>query len=388
MYINNLRLKNYRNYKEISIDFDPGINIIYGNNAEGKTNLLEAIFLCATARSHKGSKEREIINFDEKEAHIKMVLVDEKEKKQIIDIQLNEENKKGIAVNGQKKEKLSDFLGLFVTVIFAPEDLNIIKEGPAVRRKFIDIELCQIDKLYVASISNYNKVLNQRNALLKDISLSSGNNKRELINFLDSYEIQLINFGTEVIIKRQQNIRDISNKIEDIYYKISGDKEKLTLYYENDLISEPESNHKGEYYEPEKIKEKYKKKLEETKENDIKNGFTTIGPHRDDICFMVDNIDLRKYGSQGQKKTAAISLKLSELLIMKEKKEDTPVLLLDDVFSELDETRQIRLIENLKGIQTIITCTGIKRNIYDLLKPNKIFQVINNEVLEKNGKLK
>ena len=374
MYISNLRLKNYRNYKEISINFDPSINIIYGNNAEGKTNILEAIFLCATSRSHRGSKEREIINFDEKEAHIKLVLTDEKEKNQIIDIQLNDENKKGIAVNGQKKEKLSDFLGLFIAVIFAPEDLNIIKEGPAVRRKFLDMELCQIDRKYVSSISNYNKVLNQRNAVLKDISLSSGNNKKDLIDYLDSYETQLIDFGTEVIIKRQQNIIEISKKIEDIYFKISGDKEKLTLYYENDLIGEPEE-----------IKRLYKKKLEETKEIDIKNGFTSIGPHRDDICFMVDNIDLRKFGSQGQKKTAAISLKLSELLIMKEKKNDTPVLLLDDVFSELDETRQKKLIENLNGIQTIITCTGIKRNIYELLKPNKIFQVINNEVLEKNG---
>ena len=382
MYIENLRLKNYRNYKEINIDFDPSINIIYGNNAEGKTNLLEAIFLCATARSHRGSREREIINFDEKEAHIKMIIKDEKEKTQIIDIQLNEDNKKGIALNGQKKEKLTDFLGSFITVIFAPEDLNIIKEGPAVRRKFLDMELCQIDRLYVTSISNYNKVLNQRNSVLKDIAISNGNNKNDLIDFLDSYETQLIDYGTEVILKRQQNILDISKKIEDIYYKISGEKEKLTISYENDLVeqSTPEKNRIGEQYEPAEIKEKYKEKLEENKQQDIKNGFTTIGPHRDDICFMVDGIDLRKFGSQGQKKTAAISLKLSELLIMKEKSNETPVLLLDDVFSELDETRQKKLIENLKGIQTIISCTGIKRNIYELLNPNKVFKVSNNKV--------
>ena len=395
MYINNLRLKNYRNYKEINIDFDPNINIIYGNNAEGKTNLLEAIFLCATARSHKGSKEREIINFDEKEAHIKMIITDINQKTQAIDIQLSEENKKGIALNGQKKEKLSDFLGTFITVIFAPEDLNIIKEGPAVRRKFLDMELCQIDKLYVASITNYNKVLNQRNTVLKDIINSSGNNRQELINFLDSYENQLIDYGTEVILKRQENVKEISKHIEEIYYKISGEKEKLTIFYENDLY-ELTNNSAGANTTSlrsfvgastaslQENKHKYREKLKETKEIDIKNGFTTVGPHRDDICFMVNNIDLRKFGSQGQKKTAAISLKLSELLIMKEKRGETPVLLLDDVFSELDETRQIKLIENLNEIQTIITCTGIKRNIYDLLKPNKIFQVTNNQVIEKS----
>ncbi|MBR1844157.1 MAG: DNA replication/repair protein RecF [Lachnospiraceae bacterium] len=373
MYIENLRLKNYRNYKEISINFDPSINIIYGNNAEGKTNLLESIFLCATSRSHRGSKEKDIINFNEEEAHIKMIFNEKEEKKQVIDIQLNKESKKGIALNGIKKEKLSDFLGTFYAVIFSPEDLNIIKEGPATRRKFIDMELYQIDRQYVISISNYNKVLNQRNAVLKDIYNASGNNKNDLITLLDSYDDQLIRYGTEVILKRKENIEDIAKKIKDIYYKISGEKEELILNYENDVFSS-------------EIEKTYKEKLKETKEQDIKQGYTTIGPHRDDISFIIDNLDLRQFGSQGQKKTAAISLKLAELLIMKEKKGNTPVLLLDDVFSELDEKRQKELIENLDGIQTIITCTGMKRNIYDLLKPNKIFKVSNNEVISQTTK--
>ncbi|MBQ7743163.1 MAG: DNA replication/repair protein RecF [Lachnospiraceae bacterium] len=373
MYIENLRLKNYRNYKEISINFDPSINIIYGNNAEGKTNLLESIFLCATSRSHRGSKEKDIINFNEEEAHIKMIFNEKEEKKQVIDIQLNKESKKGIALNGIKKEKLSDFLGTFYAVIFSPEDLNIIKEGPATRRKFIDMELYQIDRQYVISISNYNKVLNQRNAVLKDIYSASGNNKNDLITLLDSYDDQLIRYGTEVILKRKENIEDIAKKIKDIYYKISGEKEELILNYENDVFSS-------------EIEKTYKEKLKETKEQDIKQGYTTIGPHRDDISFIIDNLDLRQFGSQGQKKTAAISLKLAELLIMKEKKGNTPVLLLDDVFSELDEKRQKELIENLDGIQTIITCTGMKRNIYDLLKPNKIFKVSNNEVISQTTK--
>ena len=297
-----------------------------------------------------------------------MIFNEKEGKKQVIDIQLNKESKKGIALNGIKKEKLSDFLGTFYAVIFSPEDLNIIKEGPATRRKFIDMELYQIDRQYVISISNYNKVLNQRNAVLKDIYNASGNNKNDLITLLDSYDDQLIRYGTEVILKRKENIEDIAKKIKDIYYKISSEKEELTLNYENDVFSS-------------EIEKTYKEKLKETKEQDIKQGYTTIGPHRDDISFIIDNLDLRQFGSQGQKKTAAISLKLAELLIMKEKKGNTPVLLLDDVFSELDEKRQKELIENLDGIQTIITCTGMKRNIYDLLKPNKKFKVSNNEVI-------
>lgn len=381
MYITKLRVKNYRNFNEEEIVFDPNINIIYGNNAEGKTNLLEAIFLCATSKSHRNSKDIEIINFDNKESHIKVFFYNEKNKnkEQTIDIQLNSDIKKGIALNGIKIDKLSEFLGTLNAVIFAPEDLNIIKEGPAIRRKFIDMELCQIDKVYVSNLSNYNKVLNQRNAVLKDVIGATGNNKNELISFLDTYNDQLINFGIEVIIKRFNNIKDLAEKIKDIYYKISGEKEKLIIDYENEFIGSCIDG----ICDPEEIKKIYKKRLAETKEIDIKNGFTSIGPQRDDISLIVEKNDLRKFGSQGQKKAAAISLKLSELLIIKEKKGDTPILLLDDVFSELDEERQKKLIENINSIQTIITCTGMKRNIYDLLKPNKIFQVVNNKVIEK-----
>ena len=381
MYITKLRVKNYRNFYEEEVVFDPNINIIYGNNAEGKTNLLEAIFLCATSKSHRNSKDIEIINFNNKESHIKLFFFNElnKNKEQIIDIQLNSNIKKGIALNGIKIDKLSEFLGTLNAVIFSPEDLNIIKEGPAIRRKFIDMELCQIDKVYVSNISNYNKVLNQRNAVLKDIINATGNNKKDLIDFLDTYEDQLINYGIAVIIKRLNNIKDLSKKIKEIYFKISSEKEELIIDYENDILKKINTSE----IKIDELKETYKKCLDETKEIDIKNGFTQIGPQRDDISFIVEKNDLRKFGSQGQKKAAAISLKLSELLITKEKKGDTPILLLDDVFSELDEERQKKLIENIDGIQTIITCTGMKRNIYDLLKPNKIFKVSENKVVEK-----
>ena len=396
MFIKKLKLKNYRNYKEIEIEFSDKINIFYGNNAEGKTNLLESIFLCSTSKSHKNSKENEIINFNEKDAHIKLFFCKKNEEKiEVIDIQLNKDSKKGIAVNGLKIDKLKDFLGFFTTVIFSPEDLNIIKEGPQVRRKFIDIELCQIDKIYLSYLNKYNKILNERNILLKDIKETFGQNKKDLINLLETYDDELIKNGIEVLKRRKKNVEEINDIIKNLYYKISNEKEILEIYYENDVVGaeqcEPAVGAKlcepasvgGKLREPEK---EYKKKLLETRDQDIKQGYTTVGPHRDDIGLKINDNDLRKYGSQGQKKTVAICLKLAELKLIKEKINDTPVLLLDDVFSELDEDRQKLLIENIKDIQTIITCTGMKKNIFELLNPNKIFKVQNNAIEERNGK--
>ena len=431
MYIKMLKLKNYRNYEEIEVNFDPNINIIYGNNAEGKTNLLESIYLCSTSKSHRNTKENDIINFNKDESHIKLIFCRGKSnlgdnklssnvgasnaspnesqpvgadiirpqhvgastaspKNEVIDIQLNKDSKKGVAKNGIKVEKLSEFLGFFNVIMFAPEDLNIIKDGPAVRRKFLDIELSQTDKIYVNIIQNYNKTLNQRNALLKDIYKTTGNNRYDLLQILDTYDEQLVNYGLEVIKKRSENIKTLAEKIYKIHLLISDNKEKLIVGYENDIISvnKPVG---ADIIRPQNVgastaspKETYLKKLQETRDLDIKNQYTMIGPHRDDISFKVEDKDIRKFGSQGQKKTAAISLKLSELEMLKEKINDTPVLLLDDVFSELDETRQKLLVSNLKGIQTIITCTGIKKNIFDLLKPEKVFNVSNNTVVEKN----
>lgn len=418
MYIKTLKLKNYRNYEEVEVSFDPNINIIYGNNAVGKTNLLESIYMCSTSKSHKNTKENDIINFNKNESHIKLIFCRENivgansnivgakqstelfrtcgahvgassTSPQVIDIQLNKDTKKGIAKNGIKVEKLSEFLGFFNVIMFAPEDLNIIKDGPMVRRKFLDVEISQTDKIYVQHLQNYHKTLNQRNFLLKDIYKTTGNNRQDLIDMLDTYDEQLVNYGLEVIKKRKENIKQLAEKILNIHLLISNNKEKLIVSYENDILNDVAkpvaANACGarvgaSFTSPKEI---YLKKLKETRDLDIKNQYTLVGPHRDDICFVIDGNDIRKFGSQGQKKSAAISLKLSELEMLREKINDTPVLLLDDVFSELDELRQKLLVSNLKGIQTIITCTGIKKNIFDLLKPEKIFNVFNNKIIEK-----
>ena len=447
MYIEKLKLKNYRNYEEVEIEFDSKVNIIYGNNAVGKTNLLESIYLCSTSKSHRNTKENDIINFNKDEAHIKLIFnvganlnsVEVKKKPvgvnkntigenknsvganknfvganacgahvgmnscrayvgassaspQVIDIQLNRDLKKGVAKNGIKVDKLSEFLGFFNVILFAPEDLNIIKDGPAVRRKFLDMLISQVDKIYVQQTQNYNKTLNQRNALLKDIFKESGNNREYLIEMLDTYDEQLVNYGIEVIKKRKENIKKLAERILNIHLLISNNKEKLIISYENDILKDivkpVGANACGAFNvgaSSVSPKEIYLKKLKETRDLDIKNQYTLVGPHRDDISFVIEGNDIRKFGSQGQKKTAAISLKLSELELLKEKINDTPVLLLDDVFSELDETRQKLLVSNLKDIQTIITCTGIKKNIFDLLKPEKIFNVVNNKIIDKTN---
>ena len=390
MYIEKLKIKNYRNYEEVEVNFNPFINIIYGDNAAGKTNLLESIYICSTSKSHKNAKENDLINFNKDESHIKLLFNKKEKKTEIIDIQLNRNIKKGVAINGIKKEKISDFIGFLSVVMFAPEDLNIIKEGPQVRRKFIDLEISQIDKIYVSNLKNYYKLLNQRNSILKDISKENGSNKNYLIDMLKVYDEKLIEYGLSIIKKRKENIKNLALKILEKHLLISDNKEELIIDYENDVLSEllinnEEKNRIIEINTNENIvREIYKNKLLENYEIDIKNQYTLIGPHRDDISFIIKNKDIRKYGSQGQKKTAAICLKLSELDIIKEKNNETPVLLLDDVFSELDEKRQKLLVSNIKNVQVIITCTGIKKNIFDILKPDKILNVKDNKVIEKN----
>ena len=246
-------------------------------------------------------------------------------------------------------------------VFFSPEDLNIIKNGPAERRRFIDLELCQLDKLYLSDLSNYNKVLNQRNKLLKDISFHS-----DLIETLPMWDMQLLMYGRRIINKRRQFVNELNEIITKIHSNISGGRENLTLKYEPSI---DESS--------------FEEALLRQKNKDLKLCQTTIGPHRDDMLFSIDEIDIRKFGSQGQQRTSALSLKLSEIDLVKKSIHNTPVLLLDDVLSELDSNRQNYLLNSITDIQTIITCTGLEEFVKNRFQINKIFQVINGEVFEK-----
>lgn len=357
MILKSLELANFRNYEELNISFDKGTNILYGDNAQGKTNILEAIYVSATTKSHKGSKDKEIINFDKEEAHIRTYL--EKENVETrVDMHLRKNKSKGIAIDGQKIKKAADLMGLLNVVFFSPEDLSIIKDGPAERRRFADMELCQLDSFYLYNLNHYNKIIGQRNKLLKDMYFQP-----ELKETLNIWDSQLVSFGSKIIERREQFVKQLGDIIFDIHKKLSGGKEELVIAYEPDVSIED-----------------FEKQMKYNQDKDIRLKQTTTGPHRDDFSFVINGVDIRKYGSQGQQRTAALSLKLSEIELVKKISKDTPVLLLDDVLSELDSNRQNYLLNSIGNIQTIISCTGLDEFINNRFEINKIFKVTNGTV--------
>lgn len=357
MIIESIELKNYRNYEKLHMDFSSGTNILYGDNAQGKTNVLEAVYVCSTTKSHRGSKDKEIIRFDEEEAHIKLN-VRKSNVPYRIDMHLKKNKPKGIAINKIPIKKASELFGIVNVVFFSPEDLNIIKNGPSERRRFLDLELCQLDKLYVHSLVQYNRVLLQRNKLLKELNF-----RPEYKETLEVWDVQLLMYGKEIIRCREDFVGKLNGMVRKTHNQISGGREALVLAYEpNVSVSQ------------------FAEKLCFNREMDIRLGTTTTGPHRDDISFLVDGIDIRKFGSQGQRRTAALSLKLSEIELVKQLVRDYPVLLLDDVLSELDGGRQEQLLAGIKDIQTMITCTGVEDFINHRFPIDKIYKVMNGKV--------
>lgn len=352
MIIKSLELLDYRNYKTLQMDFNEGINILYGDNAQGKTNILESIYMCATTKSHRGSRDKEMIRFNQEDSHIRLFIErDNIEHK--IDIHLKKSKSKGAAIDGLPIKKSSELMGMFNVVFFSPEDLAIIKNGPSERRRFIDMELCQLNKVYLHDISNYNKVVNQRNNLLKQSYY-----QESLKSTLDVWDEQLVRYGIRVIKERERFIEHLNELILPIHDRLSGGKEKLVIRYESNVDAD-----------------NFEEQLFMKRENDLKLRTTTVGPHRDDIGFYISDINVRKYGSQGQQRTAALSLKLAEIDLVKLFIKDTPILLLDDVLSELDSFRQNYLLESISQIQTIITCTGLDEFINNCFNIDKVFKI-------------
>ena len=357
MYIKSLQLNNFRNYENLDIEFDQGTNILYGDNAQGKTNILEAVYLCGTSRSHRGSKDRDMIRFGQMEGHIRMEL----EKRQIpcrIDMHLHKMRPKGIAVNGVPIRRARELMGAVNLVFFSPEDLNIIKNGPSERRRFLDLELCQLNSLYVNSLAGYNKTVNQRNKLLKDISF-----RPELEKTLDIWDMQLIRYGKELIRERKKFLKELNEIVKEVHWNLTGGKEQIRIGYE-----------------PCVEEDSFEKELFLKRESDLRQKMSSIGPHRDDMSVKINEIDIRKFGSQGQQRTSALSLKLAEIRMVKNKIMDTPVLLLDDVLSELDSSRQNDLLESIHDIQTIITCTGLDEMVSRRFEMNKVFHIVKGSV--------
>lgn len=361
MIIKSLKLKDYRNYELLNMEFDPNTNILYGDNAQGKTNILEALYLSGTTKSHRGTKDRDMIRFGEDESHLETVV--EKHGMEFqIDMHLKKNRPKGVAVNKIPIRKASELFGIIHFVFFSPEDLNIIKEGPAGRRRFVDLELSQLDKVYLSNLLNYNRIVNQRNALLKELSY-----QEHLIDTLDIWDMQLAEYGTKVIEGRKRFIEQVNEIISGIHEKLTGGRERITLSYESSI---------GEISLEEAIRK--------NRNRDIKLRSTSVGPHRDDICFRIGEIDIRKFGSQGQQRTAALSLKLSEIELVKMIIKDTPILLLDDVLSELDKHRQNYLLDSIHDIQTVITCTGLDEFVNHRFSINKVFHVEHGTVAKEN----
>lgn len=361
MIIESLSLKNYRNYENLNLNFSDGINIFYGNNAQGKTNILEAVYMSGTTKSHRTNKDLELIRFQEEESHISTIL----KKNGIshkIDIHLRNNKSKGVAIDGVPIRKASELFGMVNFVFFSPEDLHIIKNGPAEKRRFIDIELCQLNKIYLSDLANYNKIVVQRNKLLKEMSF-----RKDLEDTLEIWDLQLATYGQRIIEAREEFIAQLNTIIYEIHQSLSGGKEHLKIHYMKNCESA-----------------ELPERLKNSREKDLKYKTTSTGPHRDDLGFFFDDMDVRKYGSQGQQRCAALSLKLSEIELVKSITKDTPILLLDDVLSELDKNRQNYLLNHIHHIQAMITCTGLDEFVNCRFSIDKIFQVTDGMVVSQN----
>ena len=361
MIIESMELLNYRNYESLKIAFDPGTNIFYGDNAQGKTNVLEAVYLCCTTKSHRGARDREIIRFDQEEAHIKLQIRKDGVPYRI-DMHLKKNKTKGIAINGIPIKKASQLFGIANVVFFSPEDLNIIKNGPGERRRFLDLELCQLDKLYVHGLIHYNKIVLQRNLLLKDLAFHP-----EYEATLDVWDEQLVSYGQQVMEHRSRFIRQLNEIIGQIHRDLTGGREELVICYEPNTA--PGSL--GDV-------------LKRGREQDKKQKTTLNGPHRDDMSFLINGIDIRRFGSQGQQRSAALSLKLSEIELVKTLIHDYPILLLDDVLSELDSSRQNHLLNSINHIQTMITCTGLDDFVEHRFHLDRVFKVTDGSICKEN----
>lgn len=361
MIIKSLELLDFRNYKNLKIDFSKDTNILYGDNAQGKTNILEALYLSSTTRSHKGSRDREMIRFGAEEAHIRTILSKNGRDYQI-DMHLKKNSTRGIAIDRIPIRKAAELFGIMNTVFFSPEDLNIIKMGPSERRRFLDLELSQLDRIYLTDLSEYHQILKQRNKLLKELE-----EHPEWEETLQVWNGQLVSTGKRLIRQRRVFLRTLNEITSEIHADLTANTEELVLTYEPDVTEE--------YFEEKLFLQEEKDKFQKT---------TTVGPHRDDIKFQINGVDIRKFGSQGQQRTAALSLKLAEIELIRQTVHDTPILLLDDVLSELDSNRQNDLLRSIHDVQTVITCTGLEEFVKLRFPFDRVFYVEQGTVREEN----
>ena len=355
MYFKSLELNSFRNYKELSLNFNKNLNIFLGENAQGKTNILESLFIMGLGKSFKTSNDKEMIKFGDDFSRAISIVCDEEGNETKIEIIYNQEGKI-IKVDDIKLNKTVDLLENVYVVVFSPEDLRIVKDGPEHRRRFIDRELCQIKPVYYSDLGNYKKVLKQRNTLLKEKNID--------LNLLEVFDETLSDYGIRVVEERKRFIDKIINICANIHAEITENREKLKISYETEVAT----------------KNQFKQKLKENLEKDRIKGYTGVGPHKDYLGIRINGQDIRVFGSQGQQRTASLSLKLAEIELIKQETGHSPILLLDDVFSELDKNRQKFLIESMKDVQIFVTATGIDENILKSMPLGDIYYVDNGKV--------
>ncbi|GAB7388491.1 DNA replication/repair protein RecF [Bacillaceae bacterium] len=348
MFLKEIRLKHFRNYEALSLSFKTNMNLFTGDNAQGKTNILESIYVLALAKSHRTHKDKELIQWNREFALIRGE-VENRRGTQRLEIQLTPRGKKA-KLAGLEQKKLSEYIGTMNVVMFAPEDLTIVKGSPQQRRRFLDMEIGQVSPAYLYNLANYNKLIGQRNHFLKDLRL----HKNFPPEMMDVWDLQLAQTAVKILQKRFRFIRRLQAWADEIHQRITQGKERLTIRYLNSTVIE-------ETMTDEEAVASLLSQLEKVRKKELERGVTLIGPHRDDLAFYVNDVDVQTYGSQGQQRTAALSLKLAEIELIREEVGEYPLLLLDDVLSELDQQRQTQLLEAIRDrVQTFVTSTSVE----------------------------
>ena len=366
MWLESLHIQHFRNYGEANLSFHKGLNVFLGQNAQGKTNILESIYFLALTRSHRTKTDKDLLQFSQSNLQV-TGLLHRSTGKVPLDIELTDKGRI-TKVNHLKQSRLSDYIGHMNVILFAPEDLQLVKGGPALRRKFIDLELGQIKPLYLSDLSNYNHILKQRNAYLKT-------SEKVDLTYLSVLDQQLADFGSRVIQHRIDFIKKLEVFAQAKHLDISQQKESLTLSY---LSTIP-------FTEGVNILDSFLTELEKSRKRDLFKKNTGVGPHRDDLSFFINGMNAH-YGSQGQHRSLVLSLKLAEIELMKEVTREYPILLLDDVMSELDNERQMKLLETIsEKIQTFVTTTSLE-HLHTLPNELKIFHVSNGTLTEDRQK--
>ena len=365
MYIKGIRLVNFRNYEKQEIKFSSNGNLLFGYNAQGKSNILEAIYICALGKSYRFARDAEMIHFGKDGYFVEIELI-KNDRSYKIEFGFDKVKGKRIKVGGVELKKIGELLGKLNVVMFGPDDLKMVKESPEHRRRFLDILICQLYSTYLYDLQQYYKILEQRNNLLKQIRL-----KPNIEETIDIWDLKLEEIGSKIIKKRYEFVEKISEQVKKIHYNLTSENEELEVRYKCCIREENLNN-----MEYSVIRERYKASLKQNMKIDIKRGFTGVGPHRDDLILTINKTDVEKYGSQGQQRTVVLSLKLSQLEIIKEEIDESPVLLLDDVFSELDENRRIFLMKYIEKMQVFITTTEdnevfINKNNFKKFRVNK-----------------